>query len=667
RLLVGNTGSLFAVGDDDQCLAAGTQIQMANGSSKPIEMIQTDEQILSSYGSGDFRSARVMETFKRRRKGRMVHLHLRSGAVLKSTPEHTHFAGYVLGEAPQTYFLYLMHKKGMGYRLGTSQVYTRGQAKAVVGFKQRALQEGADALWIIRTHSTENEARLDETLTSLRYGLPMLPFVPRKGKAVNGLVHDGAYIKRVYASLDTIEAATRLLESVGLDPERPHHLPQSRNSNRRNIVITLCGDRRGLNPMHRISVAGINARDRSELEALGLSVRKVKTGSNSWRFETVRRDFGELMQIARRIRERLDDSRYIMQGHILNRSLPFITAAAIRPGMVMATADGNFDVVEHVQNQDTEADVYDLNVQNTHNFIANGVVTHNSIYSWRGALVENMQRFERDFTDTQLLRLEQNYRSTSTILKAANALIANNSGRLGKQLWTEGETGEKIKIYTAYNEQDEARHVVDEIEVWHARGRPYCDLAILYRVSAQSRMLEEMLVRQAIPYRIFGGMRFYERAEVKDALAYLRLAGNFNDDASFERIVNIPTRGIGQRTLQELRDLARKESLSLWQAAEQVLREKMLAARALSALHGFLQLIYDLGEDIKNLNQHDALGEIMEAAINRSGLIAHFKKEKGDRGQDRIENLEELVRAMREYKQPDDMAEEMTPLQQFLA
>src|SRR6202000_3211725 len=224
-LLTAQGGMPFVVGDDDQCLAAGTQVTMGDGAKRAIESIVPGDSVLSNYGGGDLRPQRVTECFAKPREGRMICLHLRSGAVVKSTPEHVHFAGYILGETPQTYFLYLMHKQGMGYRLGTSQVYTQAQAKPMLGFKQRALQEHADALWIIRTHTTENEARIDEVVTSLRFG-----------------------------SFNTVVSAERLLEEVGLDIARPHHQPQGRNSNRRNIVITLCGDRRGATPMHRISV-----------------------------------------------------------------------------------------------------------------------------------------------------------------------------------------------------------------------------------------------------------------------------------------------------------------------------------------------------------------------------------------------------------------------------
>ncbi len=657
RLLVGSEGAPFVVGDDDQCLAAGTPVTMGDRSRKPVEAVLPGEEVLSSYGCGDLRPAKVTETFVRQRRGRMICLHLRSGIVVKSTPEHTHFAGYVLGETPQTNFLYLMHKEGIGYRIGTSQVYTAGQARPTVGFKQRALQEHADAAWIIRTHRNENEARVDEIITSLHYGLPTLPFVPRKGKGCNGVVHDLQYIDRIFQSLDTTNAALRLLEDSGLDPERPHHVPRSRNSNRRNIVITLCGDRRGTNPMHRISVMGVDVADRSALEALGLSVRSAKNGGRSWHFEIMRSDFGELMSIARRIRDELG-GRYILQGQMLDRSLPFTAAASIRPGMVVATESSNFDVVEYIKYEDFEAEVYDLNVARTHNFIANGVITHNSIYRWRGARVENLHKFREDFPHARLYRLEQNYRSTAAILDAANALIANNSARLGKTLWTSGPSGERVKLYAAYNERDEADFVVTRILEWTQRGGLRREAAILYRSNAQSRSFEEALITARTPYRVYGGLRFFERAEIKDALAYLRLIANRDDDASFERIVNLPPRGIGNKTVDNMRAAARGGGSSLWRAAGAAVAADE-GGRAAAALLGFMQLIEQLTRAIAGL----ALHEQVDHVINGSGLIEHHQKDKADRGEARVENLLELVSAARGYEPESDLS----PLQSFLA
>src|SRR5580692_10927444 len=631
-LLTGSTGLPFVVGDDDQCLAAGTQVTMGDGAKRAIESIVPGDSVLSSYGGGDLRPARVTECFAKRRQGQLVCLHLRSGAVVKSTPEHVHFAGYVLGETPQTYFLYLMHKEGVGYRLGTSQVYTEGQARPMVGFKQRCLQEHADALWIVRTHTSENEARIDEAVTSLRFGLPI-----------------------------TLVSAERLLEEVGLDIDRPHHQPQGRNSNRRNIVITLCGDRRGGTPTHRISVVGVSAKDRAILEAMGLKCSGAKALGPSWRFETVRADFGELMSIARAIRERLD-GRYVLQGHMLERSLPFITAASIRNGMVMVVDSGRFDVVERIEYETYDAEVYDINVERTHNFIAGGVVTHNSIYRWRGARVENLQQFRRDFPQAVLYKLEQNYRSTGTILKAANALIANNAGRLGKTFWTTGEDGERVKLYAAFNERDEADFVVNRIREWVARGGARREVAVLYRSNAQSRVFEEAFLNARMPYRVYGGLRFFERAEIKDTLAYLRLIASRADDTSFERVVNTPVRGIGAKTMDTVRDYARSQATSLWNGALHCVQHA-LPQRAAQALQAFMALIDRLAREVEGMELHEQVDHV----IQTSGLIEHFKKEKGERGEGRIENLLELVSAARGFSPETDAENELSPLESFLA
>ena len=286
-----------------------------------------------------------------------------------------------------------------------------------------------------------------------------------------------------------------------------------------------------------------------------------------------------------------------------------------------------------------------------------------SIYSWRGARIENMQCFRKDVAETTLFRLEQNYRSTANILNAANALITNNSSRLGKELWTECDDGDKVALYTAYNEQDEARFVVDRIKSWYNTHGKYYDNAILYRVSAQSRVLEEAMMQAGIPYRVYGGVRFYERAEIKDALAYLRLSIFTDDDASFERIINTPVRGIGQRTVEELRTTAKKNSCSLWQSAQQLLQDKFLTARALNALEGFLSLIHQIRKSSRDL----PLDEMLDNVIRRSGLIEHFRKEKGEKGLARIENLEELVTAAGEFEMSEDEVETLDPLQAFLA
>lgn len=272
-----------------------------------------------------------------------------------------------------------------------------------------------------------------------------------------------------------------------------------------------------------------------------------------------------------------------------------------------------------------------------------------SIYGWRGAKIENIQQFNVDFPDAEMVRLEQNYRSTSTILSAANKLIANNQGRLGKNLWTEGSEGEQIGLYEAFNEQDEARFIVDRVQDWFNGGNRRSDAAILYRSNAQSRELEEALLRVGMPYRIYGGHRFYERLEIKNALSYLRLLVNRDDDTALERIINVPTRGIGGRTLDQIRSLAREDNLSLWQACAKCVNEALLSSRASNAVLAFLELIDNLQKSCDELELH----EKAEHIIAHTGLIQHHEKEGGEKARARIENLEELVNAANNFDDPE--------------
>ncbi|MGV8002010.1 DNA helicase II [Photorhabdus temperata subsp. temperata] len=285
-----------------------------------------------------------------------------------------------------------------------------------------------------------------------------------------------------------------------------------------------------------------------------------------------------------------------------------------------------------------------------------------SIYGWRGAQVENIQRFLKDFSGAETIRLEQNYRSTSNILKVANTLIANNSDRLGKNLWTDGVEGEPISLYCAFNELDEARYVVSRIKSWLENGGALKSCAILYRSNAQSRVLEEALLQASMPYRIYGGQRFFERQEIKDALAYLRLIANRNDDAAFERVVNTPTRGIGDRTLDIVRQAARERQETLWDSCQILLQEKVLAGRAASSLQRFIELIEALSTETGDMPLHVQTDRV----IRDSGLRAMYQQEKGEKAQARIENLEELVTATRQFSYQDE-DEDLMPLQAFLS
>ena len=284
-----------------------------------------------------------------------------------------------------------------------------------------------------------------------------------------------------------------------------------------------------------------------------------------------------------------------------------------------------------------------------------------SIYGWRGAQVENIQKFLKDYPKAETIRLEQNYRSTGHILSAANELISNNDNRLGKNLWTSSGNGDPVEIYSAFNELDEARFVAAQIQQWKEDEGSYSECAVLYRSNSQSRVIEEALIQANIPYRIYGGMRFFERQEIKDALAYLRLIANRQDDAAFERVVNTPPRGIGDRTLDTIRQITRTRSITLWQAVQVALNEEQLSGRSASALLRFVELINAMDEETSEM----ALAEQTDFVIKKSGLYEMYKQEKGEKGEVRIENLEELVTATKQFTPPEE-AEELTPLTAFL-
>ncbi len=288
-----------------------------------------------------------------------------------------------------------------------------------------------------------------------------------------------------------------------------------------------------------------------------------------------------------------------------------------------------------------------------------------SIYGWRGAKIEHIQNFSRDFPQTQVIKLEQNYRSSGNILNAANAVIDNNQGRLGKNLWTDDGDGDPIHLYAAYNEIEEATYIASRIQQWVSHGNSHKDIAILYRSNAQSRVFESTLNENAIAYRVYGGQRFFDRAEIKDALAYLRLTSNRHDDPSFERIINQPTRGIGEKTVGMIRENARNSSISMWRSAKILLENSVFTPRASTAMSGFMSLINTIASDIDD----QPLDEQVEHVIEYSKLKDHYlKKDKGDAGQARIENLNELISAAQGFHyKPDDEHADMDFLTAFLS
>jgi len=661
KMLTEERRNVMVVGDSDQCLVQGSQVTMGDGSVRAIEMVSAGDEVMSCYGSGDFRPARVLRTHESR-ADHGVAITLTSGRRIVSTDDHMHFAGFVVGRTPQRHLTYVMWKQGLGFRVGTSRTYPRGSSEQVFGPLRRSGQEHADAMWVVSVHATEAESRFQEALLAAKYGLPTLPFVARNAdKAGEGsLVGNQTLINRLFHQLDTDKRGMQLLADHGLHFEHPHHLPASNPREslgipRRRLSVVLCGDRRGSTPMHRISLFGYDDEGREALEGLGLSIRPARKGSRGWRFETCNADMRLVQETVARIQSVLDVTvRPVARlaandERTVTNSLPFTPASSVREGMVMVDECGAFDVVTSVERVDLDVPVYDLDVERTHNFVAEGIVTHNSIYKFRGADFRNLMRFEEVFPESTVIVLDQNYRSTQNILDAANAVIANNAARRPKHLWTEQVGGELITRYHAEDEHDESSYITHEItRLVDNEGYRFGDVAVFYRTNAQSRVVEEAFVRAGVPYRVVGGVKFYDRREVKDILAYLRALVNPDDEVSWRRVVNTPKRGVGDTSINRISAYAQGAGLTFREA----LREANVAGVTGKALGGIRDLL-EIMEEFERLADR-GVGGIVEAILDRTGYLAELEAERSIEARGRIENLQELVGVCREFDEALD-------------
>jgi DNA helicase-2/ATP-dependent DNA helicase PcrA len=657
QLIASEHRNVMVVGDDAQCLVEGTLVTMADGSQRPIEHVSPGDSVLSGYGSGDFRPATV----------RRVHRSIRTDGIaittalgrrVVSTKDHVHFAGFLAGRTPQLHMTYLMWRRDRGFRVGTSRTYANERDGSSVGVSHRIRQERADAGWVIGTYQSEAEARYHEALLSVRYGLPTLPFHARRTAHSDGrsLVGDQDLLDQLYHTHDTAVGGHRLLSDEGLCFERPHFQPGTFTTTevrRRRLAIALCGDRRGRTPMHRIALFGYDDQGREQLQRLGLRVRPARRGSDGWRFETCSKNMAEIHRVTRLIEDNLDNVAIrpvarlgSNRDGIAGNSLPFTAAAAVRPGMVMFDENGDYDVVDSVERVTLDKPVYDLDIETTHNFVAGGLVTHNSIYGFRGAEIKNILNFTDDYPDAHVVKLEQNYRSTQTILDAANAVIRNNRGQTIKSLWTDLGQGDPIKVRELEDEHAEARFVAGELQRLVDEGVSRAEIAVFYRTNAQSRVLEDMLVRADVPYQVIGGTKFYERAEIKDAVAYLTALVNPQDGGAFTRIVNSPRRGIGATSVSRVLAFSNTMGVSVWEAASDPEQVPGLGPAAVKAIRRFMGTMHVLRERAQSgALVANVLGEVLD----ETGYLEALRAERTIEAQGRIENLEELVNVAVEY------------------
>jgi superfamily I DNA/RNA helicase len=662
-LLAGAGGNVCCVGDDDQCLLQGTEVTMADGKRKPIESVKPGDLVMSAHGGGRRGPSRV-SSVRTHRRAEGVTIRTAAGREIVSTPEHIHFAGYRLGLKPQLHIVYLMHRQGRGFRIGTTRVYTNGQVKAVIGLQQRCLHEHADAAWVVSTHDSPQEAKIAEIALSLRYGLPTIPFVSRRSPRTTGegLIDDQLAIDHVFGMLDTESAGARLLADQGLSHAHPHQISQSAEGRRRILTVTLCGGKNG----HRLDLTGHDPRVAEDLTRAGYRPTFPKRASpQHWRVSLHRADLGQLLAHAQRLGD-LTHARIRLLANVgaanpsaVNVLLPLMPASAVRPGMVLATEDGDYDTVVSVAGVVLDRPVlFDLDVERTHNFVANGIVTHNCIYSWRGAQGRNILAFGERFPGHERIVLGRNFRCRSEILDAAVACVAHNTQREAKALIAMRGAGGEVRVVAYCSDRHEADSVAAAIAQALAGGIPGGEVLVLARTGYATGPLQAALARAGIPHRVLGSLGLYERSEVRDALAYLALLANPADAQAFKRAVGAPKRGVGAATANRVVQVARERHHGDLIAAS-AHANAIESIRPLAVRDRLRRFGEGLDRARRELRDGRSIGHVVVSAVMLDGgLVRHHQKRRDsspnpEERQDAervLEDLRSLCRAAQAYE-----------------
>ncbi|HUP85755.1 MAG TPA: UvrD-helicase domain-containing protein [Acidimicrobiales bacterium] len=622
-LLAKEHRNICVVGDSDQCLPPETIVRTTGG-DKPIADVEVGDEVLGTLGSTTTRAGRVEHVKQGHYIGKLFEVRTASGAVLRGTPHHIVPADTSL--PPEEWLVSLMHGIDRGWRVGVDGA------------------EHADAVWVLRVCDSRAQASYWEAWYSATYGLPTARF----HGVGRDLAMDEAWLAKLFASLDTDTAAKALMLDADLHPDLPHHRPQS-GHRRRSLNFTMYGDRRSSGgPYHRVHWSSTRA-DLVDLvrSVPGWTVRPGRKGG--WRVETSRKDYGQAIALARQLAD-VAGLEIRPRAMIDGKPYPFTPLSHLHPGMkVLVEQEGKLveDVVTAVECDFYDGPVYDLEVDRTHTYVADGVLVHNSIYRFRGADIRNILEFENAFPDAHVIVLEQNYRSTQRILDAANAVIANNAMRKPKALWTEQVGGELITRYHAEDERDEAAYVVHEIGKLHDQEHHrWGDVAVFYRTNAQSRAVEEELARRGVPYKVVGGTRFYDRKEIKDLLGYLRAVTNPADEVSLKRIINVPKRGVGDTSLGRLDNWATARNVTFAEAMDHA-AEAGVTGKAL----GGIRSVLDLLEDVRAVAADGSSpATILEVICDRTGYVAELEAERSVESAGRLENIAELISAARQYE-----------------
>ncbi|MCA9342886.1 UvrD-helicase domain-containing protein [Candidatus Saccharibacteria bacterium] len=644
KLLIGQHNNIAVVGDDWQCLTPDSLIDTNEG-LRPIKDVKKGSLVRAASGYGATSFFPVTRVKKSQYTGKLTCLITASGNTLKCTSNHMLFARW---EATKRFLVYLMYSREYGYRIGMTKGTRFDGKKYDTGLRVRANQERATKMWVLKVCSSRTEAQYYETLYSYKYNIPMLVF---RADSNRDMSITQSQIKDIYSQIDTVTHAQHLLDQLGLSVEYPHFVPQATSRNGQNRLIinaVLFGDKRKTKMSNwSASRLSVNTSNKKFLDVFSQMGYTVRTGrANTYRTEVHNLDYGKIEDLISRLSGNYEIRK---AAFITDKKYSFFPASSLREGMMVPVSNkGKITEEEIVSIEHTEyrGDVYDIDVDKVHNYQANNVVVHNSIYSWRGADFRNILNFERDYKNVTIIKLEQNYRSTKKILDAAHAVITKNQKRSDKKLWTASGDGSPVQILQVASERAEGDAIVRRIQTALDMGlRKFNDFAVLYRTNAQSRSIEESFVKHGVPYKIVGGVRFYDRKEIKDIMAYLRLIYQPEDMISFERIVNVPTRGIGTKSLQEFLRYKNHNSYTLLEALTYADKCDSITPKARK---GLIELA-DIIDRLRNVMADSAVSTTIENLIKRIDYYAYLD-DGTIQGESRQENVKELLSVADQYQ-----------------
>ena len=652
--------NLCVVGDDDQCVLEGSMVKTVEG-EKPIQELKENDKVYSASGRGEVLEGIINKTIKKEYEGPIIKIKTKSGKIIRTTPNHIMFGK--LNPEPGVHYVYLMYRKDKGYRIGVTQgVRSREKDDRVVnGLMVRLNQEHGDKAWIIKTCDTRAEATFYEQLFSVKYQIPTACF----HVIGRNMSWDQEQIDRLFEEIDTETNVIKLMEEFLLFEEYPHHIPNGvvlGQKIRRIVNLNFFSGRKTGKESgwysHRIALNTSDDDFREKVVAAGFPVRNGR--KNTWRVETERVDYDEAIEYGNNLQNLNDELEIVKRARLTEEDyFTYMPASHIRPNMSIPVYENGEiveDIVEETIVEQYKGFVYDISVPNFRQYICNDIVIHNSIYGWRGADISNILNFERDFPNTTIIKLEQNYRSTQNILDVANHIIKNNSERKDKKLWTANDIGEQVVVENVVDSQEEAYFVANKIEELIAKGYNPSDFAILYRTNAQSRNFEEIFMKRNIPYKLVGGLKFYDRLEIKDIVAYLRVIQNPVDDISLKRIINVPRRGIGNVTIEKVENYANEMGISMYDAICEVENINSLSNRAKNNLKEFANMINKL----MNMKDNMEIRDFIEEILMEIGYIHELQKENTIESRTRLENIGEFLSVASDFdlNNPDGSLED---------